>query len=379
MLTRPLFSPEHDAFRDTARAFVDECLVPRAEEFRSAGLFDRTAWREAGRRRLLSLNLPSEHGGPARRDYRFNALLAEELSRFSASAASAFGIHADCVAPYLVDLGTAEQKARWLPGFGSGDLVTAIALTEPGGGSDLLGMRTHGVRDGSDWVVNGSKMFITNGWQADLVVVCARTRPDAGALGMSLFAIEAGMAGFTRGPRLDKVGQVESDTAALFFHDVRVPAANVLGEVDRGLIYVMERLPQERLGAAVANTAHARQVLQDTVELVRGRRTAGPAAAGDADRLRLADLLTRLDVTQSFVDQCVLAHAKNQLGQVDAAKAKWWSAQVQNQVIDACVQLSAVDGGDARIWRAWRDARVTRIWAGSNELMQDIIGRDLGL
>jgi long-chain-acyl-CoA dehydrogenase len=281
-----------------------------------------------------------------------------------------------------VELTSQQQKRRWLPPFCTGELVTAIAMTEPSGGSDLAALRTTAVRDGDDWMLNGSKTFITNGYSADLVVVAARTSPEKKAKGITLFGVETGMPGFTRGRKLDKVGQTESDTAELFFDDVRVPAGNVIGEVDRGFIAMMERLPQERLGAAVSNLAHARQILDETLDYVRERTAFGQSVGSfQHNKFLLAELVTQVEVAQAYVDDAVLAHTDRELTAVDAAKAKWWSAQVQNDVLDACVQLHGGYGymNEYRVARAWRDARVTKIWAGSNEIMKELIGRDLGL
>ena len=276
-MPRNVYGPDHEAFRETAREFVDRSLKPRAEDFIKDKAIGREVWLEAGAQGLLGLEVPEQYGGSEGGDFRLNAVLAEELSKFTAAASSCFGIHTDCVAPYLVDLGTEEQKQRWLPGFCSGELVTAIAMTEPSGGSDLAALRTTAVRDGDDWVLNGSKTFITNGYSADLVVVAARTSPEKRARGITLFGVETGMPGFERGRKLDKVGQEESDTAELFFTDVRVPGANVIGEVDLGFIAMMERLPQERIGAAVSNTAHAQQILLETIDYVKQRRGLRPA------------------------------------------------------------------------------------------------------
>jgi alkylation response protein AidB-like acyl-CoA dehydrogenase len=279
-------------------------------------------------------------------------------------------------------LGTQEQKERWLPGFCSGDLITAIAMTEPSGGSDLAALKSSAVRDGEDWILNGSKTFITNGYQADLVLVAARTSRGKAARGISLLGVETGMPGFERGRKLDKVGQQESDTAELFFTDVRVPGANVIGEVDRGFIAMMERLPQERIGAAVSNTAHAQQILLETIAYAKERQAFGqPIGSFQHNKFLMAELVTKLEVTQAYVDDCVEAHSERKLSAVDAAKAKWWSAEVQNEVLDACVQLYGGYGfmNEYRVARAWRDARVTKIWAGSNEIMKELIGRDLGL
>jgi len=238
------------------------------------------------------------------------------------------------------------------------------------------------VRDGENWTLNGSKTFITNGSGADLVVVAARTSPEKGAKGITLFGVETDMPGFERGRKLDKVGQHEADTAELFFHDVRVPGVNVIGEVDRGFIHMMERLPQERIGAAVLNLAHAAQILDETLEYVKKRKAFGQSVGSfQYNKFRLAEMVTQIEVTQAFVDQCVAAHVTGRLSAVDAAKAKWWTAQVQNEVLDACVQLHGGYGymNEYRVARAWQDARVTKIWAGSNEIMKELIGRDLGL
>jgi alkylation response protein AidB-like acyl-CoA dehydrogenase len=381
-MPRNVYGLDHEAFRETAREFVDRSLKPRAEDFIKDKAIGREVWLEAGAQGLLGLEVPEQYGGSEAGDFRLNAVLAEELSKFTAAASSCFGIHTDCVAPYLVDLGTEEQKQRWLPGFCSGELVTAIAMTEPSGGSDLAALRTTAVRDGDDWVLNGSKTFITNGYSADLVVVAARTSPEKRARGITLFGVETGMPGFERGRKLDKVGQEESDTAELFFTDVRVPGANVIGEVDLGFIAMMERLPQERIGAAVSNTAHAQQILLETIDYVKQRRAFGqPIGAFQANKFLIAELQTKLEVTQAYVDDCIEAHAEGRLSAVDAAKAKWWSAEVQNDVLDACVQLHGGYGymNEYRVARAWRDARVTKIWAGSNEIMKELIGRDLGL
>jgi len=381
-MPRNLYSADHEAFRQTAREFVERSLKPRAQQFIDDRVIDRQVWIEAGKQGLLGLEVPEVYGGSAAGDYRFNAVLGEELAKFTAAASSCLGIHADCVAPYLVDLGTQEQKERWLPDFCSGELITAIAMTEPSGGSDLAALKSAAVRDGDDWILNGSKTFITNGYQADLVVVAARTSPEKGARGISLFGVETGMAGFERGRKLDKVGQQESDTAELFFTDVRVPDANMIGEVDRGFIAMMERLPQERVGGAVSNTAHAQQILLETIEYAKERKAFGqPIGSFQHNKFLIAELVTKLEVTQAYVDDCVEAHADGKLTAVDAAKAKWWSAEVQNDVLDACVQLYGGYGymNEYRVARAWRDARVTKIWAGSNEIMKELIGRDLGL
>ena len=381
-MKRTLFNEDHDAFRDSCRTFVERQLRPNQEKHLADHEFGRQMWLEMGRQDLLGLNIPEEYGGAGVDDPRFSMILAEELSKLAFAYSSCVGIHADCVAPYLVDLCTEEQKQRWLPKFCTGELLTAIAMTEPSGGSDLAALKTTAVRDGDDWIVNGSKTFITNGYSADLVLVAARTSPEKKSRGITLFALETGMPGFERGRKLDKVGQDESDTAELFFADVRVPSTNVIGEVDRGFIYMMERLVAERIGAAVSNIAHARQILDETLEYVKERKAFGQAVGSfQHNKFRLAELVTTCEVTQAIIDACVLEQVDGTLGPVDAAKAKWWSSQVQNDVLDACVQLYGGYGfmNEYRVARAWSDARVTKIWAGSNEIMKELIGRDLGL
>jgi len=381
-MRRTIFDADHEAFRATCRTFVDRVLRPDQEKHLANHEFGRQLWLEMGKLDLLGLNVPEEYGGSGVQDPRFSMVLAEELSKLAFAYSSCVGIHVDCVAPYLVDLGTEEQKRRWLPRFCTGELVTAIAMTEPGGGSDLAALRTSAARDRDGWVLNGSKTFITNGWSADLVVVAARTSPERGAHGITLFAVEAGMPGFERGRKLDKIGQAESDTAELFFADVRLGPEQVIGEVDQGFAAMMQRLVVERMGAAVNNLAHARQILDETLVYVQERQAFGqPIGSFQANKFTLAELVTRAEVTQAYVDACVLAQLDGTLTAVDAAKAKWWSADVQNQILDACVQLWGGYGymSEYRVARAWADARVSRIWAGSNEIMKEIIGRDLGL
>jgi alkylation response protein AidB-like acyl-CoA dehydrogenase len=380
-MQRTIFNEDHDAFRESCRTFVDRTLRPHQEKHIAHHELGRQVWLELGKQGFLGLNVPEEYGGAGVDDLRFSLILAEELSRLAFAYSSCVGIHTNCVAPYLVDLATEEQKQRWLPNFCSGELITALAMTEPSGGSDLAAIKTRAVRDGGDWILNGSKTFITNGACADLALVAARTGPE-GARGISLFAVEAWMPGFECGRKLDKLGQPEADTSELFFDDVRVPAKNVIGEIDRGFGYMMQRLVTERIGSAVNNIAHARQILDETLDYVKERKAFGaPIGSFQANKFTLAELQTLADVTQAFVDQCMLAAVEGTLTAVDAAKAKWWSAQVQNDILDACLQLWGGYGymNEYRVARAWADARVSKIWAGSNEIMKELIGRDLGL
>jgi alkylation response protein AidB-like acyl-CoA dehydrogenase len=381
-MKRTLFGPDHDAFRESVREFVTRSIVPLEEKLIEQRFIDREIWLEAGRNGYLGLEVPEQYGGSDAGDYRFNAVLGEELARSSAAVASAFGIQYDIVAPYLVKLTTAEQRERWLPKLCTGELLTAIAMTEPSGGSDLAALKTTAIKDGDGYLINGSKTFITNGTQADLVIVATRTTPEKRAKGITLFAVEDGAEGFSRGRKLDKVGQPEADTAEMFFEDVRVPGSAMIGEFDGGFVHMMQLLPQERISAGVANLAHARRVLEDTLQYVRDRKAFGQQIGSlQWNKFLLAEQVTKLDVAQAFVDNCIQAHVRGELTAIDAAKAKWWTSQVQNEILDHCVQLHGGYGymNEYRVARAWKDARVTKIWAGSNEIMKELIGRDLGL
>ena len=381
-MRRSIYDEDHEAFRSSVAEFLDRQVKPHLEEHLEQHAMPREFWLEAGKQGFLGLEIPEQYGGSEAGDYRFNAVLTEELSKVNMALPSCVGIHADIVAPYLVHLTTDEQKERWLPRFCTGELLTAIGMTEPSGGSDLANLKTTAVKDADDWILNGSKTFITNGYSADLVIVAARTSPEKKARGITLFGVEADMAGYSRGRKLDKVGQPESDTAELFFEDVRVPSANIIGELDNGFIHMMTWLPQERLGSAITNISHAAQILEETIEYAKERKAFGqPIGAFQNTKFLLADLVTRVEVTQAYVDQAVMQHTEKKLTSIDAAKAKWWSAQVQNEVLDHCVQIYGGYGymNEYRVARAWRDARVTKIWAGTNEIMKELIGRDLGL
>jgi alkylation response protein AidB-like acyl-CoA dehydrogenase len=379
---RMLYDADHEDFRASVVEFLSRKVWPHVDQHADDKVFPRELWMAAGRQGYLGLGVPEEYGGSAAGDYRFNAVLIEELAKVNMALASSLSIHFDVVAPYLVNLTTEEQRRRWLPRFATGEIVTAIGMTEPSAGSDLAALRTTAARAAGGWLLTGSKTFITNGYSADLVVVAARTSPEKKAHGISLFGVEATMPGFSRGRRLDKVGQPEADTAELFFDDVFVPDENVIGGVDQGFILMMQGLPQERLGAAVANLAHARQILTETIGYARERTAFGTAIGSfQHNKFLLAELATKADVTQAFVDECVVAHNRGELTPVDAAKAKWWTAQVQNDLLDHCLQIHGGYGymNEYRVARAWRDARVTKIWAGSNEIMKELVGRELGL
>lgn len=381
-MKREIYDADHEAFRSSVREFVQRQVQPFEEEFIEAKHFPRSIWLEAGKQGFLGLQVPEQYGGSGAVDYRYTAVLIEELSRSSAALASAFGIHLDVIAPYLVELTTEEQRQRWLPRFCTGEIVTAIGMTEPSGGSDLAALKTTAVRDGSRWVLNGSKTFVTNGYCADLMIVAARTNQEQRARGITLFAVEADAPGFARGRKLDKVGQPEADTSELFFNDVRLTDEFVIGEVDQGFILMMQRLSQERLGASISNISHVRQILEETIGYAKERKAFGSAIGSfQHNKFLIAELVTQVEVAQAFVDQAIVAHSRGDLTAVDAAKAKWWTAKVQNDVLDACVQIYGGYGfmNEYRVARAWKDARVTKIWAGTNEIMKELIGRDLGL
>lgn len=381
-MLRTHFSDEHDWFRESVAGFVSRDLLPRRARHRDERQIDRETWLTAGRHGFLGLGVPGEYGGSEIEDFRFNQVWNEELARAGLAYASSFTIHTDVCLPYLLRLTTSKQRERWLPRFVSGEMITAIGMTEPDAGSDLGALQTRAERISGGWVVNGSKTFITNGANADLVIVAARTGNQAKVKRITLFAVEEGMTGFSRGRKLAKVGQHEADTAELFFEDVRLSDDQIIGEVDGGFAAMMAHLAQERLGAACTNVAHARWAFHDTLAYVTERKAFGrPVGSFQHNRFVLADLSTRIDVAQAFVDRCVQLHAAGTLDAIDAAKAKYWTSEVQGRVIDACVQLHGGYGymEEYEIAHQWTDARVTRIWAGSNEIMRELIGRSLGL
>jgi alkylation response protein AidB-like acyl-CoA dehydrogenase len=379
---RDLYTDDHEAFRATVRGFLDRHVVPFHEQWEADGIVDRGVWLEAGKQGLLGFAVPEEYGGGGVEDFRFNAVVTEEVVRAGTSGIG-FGLHNDVVAPYLLHLATAEQKQRWLPGFCSGELITAIAMSEPAAGSDLQGIRTTAVRDGDDYVLNGQKTFITNGINSDLVIVVAKTDPEAKASqGISLLVVERGMPGFERGRNLDKVGLKAQDTAELFFSDVRVPAANLLGEENRGFVHLMENLPQERLAIAVGAAAAAEKVLALTLDYAKTRTAFGrPIGSFQHSRFTLAEMATEVAIARVFVDRCIAEHNAGRLSIVDAAMAKWWTTELEKRVVDAGVQLHGGYGYmlEYPIAKAFLDSRVQTIYGGTTEIMKEIIGRSLGV
>ncbi len=380
-MKRTLFEPEHDLFRAAFRTFVEREILPFHAEWERAGAVPRDLWRAAGRQGFLCMDVPEAYGGAGARDYRFNAIIGEELWRAGATG-PAFALHTDIVVPYILHYGTPEQHRRWLPGCVSGECITAIAMTEPGAGSDVAAIQTTAARDGSGYVLNGQKTFISNGILNDLVIVAAKTDPDRGAKGISLLVVERGMPGYERGRRLEKIGLHAQDTAELFFRDVRVPRDNLLGEEGQGFRYLMEQLPRERLAIAVGAVAAAEAALEQTIRYCREREAFGrPLGALQTVRFTLAELATEVQIGRVFVDQCILALNQGELTAETAAMAKWWTTELQQRVVDACLQLHGGYGymREYPIARAFLDARVQTIYGGTTEIMKEIIGRSLKL
>jgi alkylation response protein AidB-like acyl-CoA dehydrogenase len=382
-MKRTLFDPEHDQFRASVRQFLAKEVEPRNEEFERAGIVDRDVFLRAGDAGFLGFAVPEEHGGGGVRDFRYNAVLGEEAQAAGlASVGLGLTLHTDICQPYFLDLTTDEQKARWLPGIATGELITAVAMTEPGTGSDLAGIAATAVRDGDHYIVNGSKTFITNGINADLVITAVKTDPTQRHTGMSLLVVEEGMPGFERGRNLEKLGLHGQDTAELFFTDVRVPVANLLGTEGQGFRHLSQKLAQERLSIAVAGIAAARAALDWTVAYVRERTAFGkPVGSFQNSKFRLAELATDVEVGQAFVDRCIVALNDGELSAEEAAMAKMWCTELQGRAVDLGVQLHGGYGYmlEYPIARAFADARITRIYGGTSEIMKEIIGRSLGL
>jgi alkylation response protein AidB-like acyl-CoA dehydrogenase len=376
-----LYEAEHEAFRASVREFLAKEVVPHHAAWEEAGAVDRAVWLKAGEQGLLGMDVADEYGGGGVEDFRYNAVLAAEISRVGASGLG-FPLHNDVVAPYLTELCTDEQKARWLPGFVRGEIITAIAMTEPGAGSDLQGLTTTAVRDGDDWLLNGSKTFITNGLLADLVVVVARTDPEAGARGFSLLVVERGMPGFQRGRKLDKIGLKAQDTAELNFSDVRVPATNLLGIEGHGFFHLMENLPQERLSIAAVAVTASRHVLDLTVQYCKDRTAFGkPIGRFQNTRFELAEMHTEVTIAEHYLEKAILEHNAGRFTVEDAAMAKWWTTELQKRVVDRCLQLHGGYGYmlEYPVAKAFLDSRVQTIYGGTTEIMKEIIGRSLGV
>jgi acyl-CoA dehydrogenase len=378
MIPRSIYSSDHELFRDAVRRFVEAEIQPYHAQWEKDGIVSREVWQKAGANGLLCSFVPEQYGGPGG-DFLHTAIVIEELAKVEASG-PAFHLHSGIVAPYILHYGTEQQKQRWLPGMCAGTIIGAIAMTEPGAGSDLQGMRSRAVRDGDDYVVNGQKTFISNGQIADLIITVAKTDPEAGAKGMSLLVTERGDAGFTRGRNLEKVGWHAQDTSELFYSDVRLPRDRLLGEENRAFKYLMQELAQERLIVAIRSITTLETAVAETVAYTRQREAFGkPLFALQNTRFKLAECQTQAVVARTFVDRCMDMHMQGQLDANDAAMAKLHVTETLGRVLDECLQLH---GGYGYMWeypiaRAWAGHRVSRIAGGSSEIMKEIISRTL--
>ncbi len=380
MIERSLFSEHHEQFRDTVRRFLEKEVAPHHARWEDEGYVDREVWTKAGEAGLLCTSMPEAYGG-ADADKLYSVVLFEEIARQGYTGLG-FGLHNEIVAPYILSYGTDAQKAKYLPAMARGEVVGAIAMSEPAAGSDLQGIRSTATDAGDHFLLNGSKTFITNGWHADLVIVVAKTDPSAGAKGTSLLLVERGMPGFEKGQRLKKVGMKAQDTSELFFDNVAVPKANLLGDVNRGFVYLMQELPWERLQIAISGIQAAQSAIDWTLEYTKERKAFGTTvAAFQTTRFKLAELQTEVQVARVFVDRCIELLMQKKLDTATASMAKYWCSDLQCKVIDECVQLH---GGYGYMWeypvaRAWADARVQRIYGGTNEIMKEVIARSMGL
>jgi len=380
-MQRDIFGPDHDAFRDMVRVFIAREVTPYHGQWERDGVVSREVWLAAGRAGLLGIDMDKKYGGGGEPDYRYYLILNEELARAGATGPG-FAVHNDINGQYFARLCSTEQQERWLPGYCSGELITAIAMSEPGAGSDLQGIQTTAVRDGAGYLLSGQKTFISNGQLCDLVIVVAKTDPAAGHRGISLLVVERGMAGFERGRNLAKVGMHAQDTSELFFSDVRVPAGNLLGEEGGGFLALMQNLPRERLAIGATALAAAEKVFQDTLQYCQQRQAFGrPIGAFQHSRFTLAEMATELAVARAFTDRAVTEHNAGQLSNSDASMVKWWDTELCNRVVDRCVQLHGGYGymTEYPVARAYADSRVQTIFGGTTEIMKEIIGRELGV
>jgi alkylation response protein AidB-like acyl-CoA dehydrogenase len=380
---RALFEDIHEEFRASFAGFVAKELVPDYLEWEKAGIAPRSIYAEAGKYGFVGMAVPERFGGGGTTDFRFNVVIAEELAAAGIGGAGlGITLHNDITTPYFIEYCNPEQAARWLPGIANGTLITAIAMTEPGTGSDLAGIATTAVRDGDEYVLNGSKTFITNGINSDLVIVAAKTDPTQRHTGMSLLVVERGMPGFERGRNLEKIGMHSQDTAELFFNDVRVPVANLMGEEGKAFTYLTGNLAQERLSIAVSGVATARAALGWTIEYVKERRAFGTSISTFQNtKFTLAEVATSVDVAQAYVDQCVVKLNEGTLSATEAAQAKYWCTELQQKAVSECLQLFGGYGYmlEYPIARAYADARVTSIYGGTTEVMKTIIAKSLGV
>lgn len=379
-MKRTIFEPEHDQFRESVRGFLEKEAVPHTQEWEDAGLVDRGFWKAAAAQGLVGFSAPEEFGGSGLRDFRFNAVLNEEVVR-SGAVGDGFSLTNDIVLPYYLDIADAEQQQRWVPGIVAGDTVIAVAMSEPGTGSDLRAIKTTATRRGDDWILNGSKTFVTSGIQADLIIVAARI-PESDGGGFGLFVVDAEQDGFERGRKLTKIGRRAQDTAELFFRDVVVPGSNVLGEQGKGLRYLMQNLAQERLSMAVVAVASAEWAVEIALAYARERKAFGqPIGSFQANRFTLAELSTKTGIARVYVDRCIEAHHSGELTPAESAGAKFWTTELEFEALDSCLQLHGGYGymEEYEVARRWRDSRVQRIYGGTNEIMREIVGRSLDL
>ncbi|MCP9950097.1 acyl-CoA dehydrogenase family protein [Actinomadura madurae] len=378
---RDIYTEEHEAFRDMVRSFIAKEAAPFHEQWEKDGIVSREVWLAAGRAGLLGIDMPEEFGGGGDPDYRYYVILNEELAKAGIHGPG-FAVHNDINGGYLRQLCSPEQKERWFPGYCSGEIITAIAMTEPAAGSDLQGIKTTAVKDGDHYVLNGSKTFISNGILADLVIVVAKTDPSAGAKGVSLLVVERGMDGFERGRNLDKVGMHAQDTAELFFDNVRVPEENLLGEEGMGFIYLMQNLARERLSIGATAMAAAEDAFERTLDYCKTREAFGrPIGKFQHNRFTLAEMKTELTIARSFTDECILKESEGELTADEAAMLKWWNTELLKRVVDRCVQLHGGYGymTEYPIAKAYQDVRIQTIFGGTTEIMKEIIGRSLGV
>jgi alkylation response protein AidB-like acyl-CoA dehydrogenase len=376
-----LYTSEHEDFRKTARTFFEREVTPHHEQWERDGIVPRELWLKAGEAGLLCFDVPEEYGGPGVDDFRYNVILSEEQTRAGANGPG-FSVHSDIIVPYLTSIADDEQKKRWLPGCVSGEIITAIAMTEPGAGSDLQGVRTTAIDQGDHYLLNGSKTFISNGINADLVIVVARTDPEAGHKGISLIVVERGMEGFERGRNLDKIGLHAQDTAELSFSDVAVPKENLLGEEGQGFVYLMQNLPQERLIIAAQAVAASEAIVEMCLDYAKTREAFGkPIGKFQHNRFLIAEMSTEVRVARAFLNECLAKHLDGKLDAVDASMAKWWSTELQNKLANQGVQLHGGYGYmmEFPIARAYLDSRISTIYGGTTEIQKEIIGRSLGL
>lgn len=379
-MTRKIFEEEHEIFRDAVRAFMKKEIGPNSDRWHARGIVDREAFLKAGEQGLLLMWADEKYGGAGVEDFRYEQILIEENARYG-DAGFFMTLHNRLVGPYIGELGTEEQKARWLPKCITGEHILAVAMTEPGAGSDVAGIRTRAEDKGDYWLLNGSKTYTSNGINADLVVVAARTQPD-NPHGLSLFVVGRGMDGFERGRNLKKMGLKSQDTAELFFNNVKVPRENLLGELHRGFYHLMHFLAEERMLGAIGYLASADAAFDITMDYIRERKAFGRRIADFQNtRFRMADMRMQIDVAQAFVDQCVLEHNAGALTAENAAKAKLFTSELEGRVMDDCVQLHGGAGymDEYPICRMYLNARVSRIYAGSSEVMREIIARSIGL